>query len=95
MKKAYLFIYSNKVGTRDEVRNVIETIPEILAWRFDIPNSFYLVSEEDADTLADILLERFGKDGLFLVTEISENKQGWLPKRSWHLINNKRLPPKE
>ena len=95
MKKVYIFIYTGRVGTREEVKDVIDSIPEIIAWRSEIPHSFYIVSESNADFLADIFLQRLGKKGLFLVSEISNNYQGWLPKRTWHLLNKKELPPKE
>ena len=95
MKKSYLFIYSNKFGSRDEVRDLIKRTYEIITWRFDIPNSFYLVSESSADDLSEIFLKYSNEEGLFLIVEIKDNYQGWLPERSWSLINDKELPPKE
>ena len=95
MKKSYLFIYSNKFGSRDDVRDLISNTYEIITWRYDIPNSFYLVSESSADDLSEKFLKYSNEEGLFLIVEIKDNYQGWLPERSWSLINDKKLPPKE
>ena len=90
-KRAYLFIYSSDVGTRDEVRDYIDQLPEILNWRYDIPHAFYLVSESSADEITDKVLSFTGGDGRFLIAEVPENSQGWLPRDTWRLLNEK--PP--
>ena len=59
-KRAYLFIYSSDVGSRDEVRDYIDQLPEILNWRYDIPHAFYLVSESSADEITDKVLSFTG-----------------------------------
>ena len=90
-KRAYLFIYSSDVGSRDEVRDYIDQLPEILNWRYDIPHAFYLVSESGADEITDKVLSFTGGDGRFLIAEVPENSQGWLPRDTWRLLNEK--PP--
>jgi hypothetical protein len=97
VKKAYLLIYSNQFGTRDEVRDYINNSSSTIidTWRFDIPNSFYIISEKSADALSKHFLSFSKEKGLFLITEITDNSQGWLPQRSWDLINEKKLPPKK
>ena len=52
MKKVYILFYSNSLGTREEVRDYLDSLSEVLHWRYDIPNVFYLISEENAETLA-------------------------------------------
>ncbi len=89
MRKSYLLVYSNSLGTRDQVKNCLSSIKEVLTWRFDMPNSFYIISENSADEIARSIRNTLGK-GRFILTEISSNKQGWLPSESWYLINNKK-----
>ena len=95
MRKAYLLVYSSTLGTYDEVKACLNQIPEVLTWRKDLPSSFYLISETDATTLARLIRECRGKKGRFLVTELVDNSNGWLPNASWYLMQNKRLKPKE
>jgi hypothetical protein len=50
---------------------------------------FYLISEENAKTLAK-LVHQFSPTGRFLITEFSKkNNQGWLPKETWEFLNEK------
>ena len=88
-RQAYLLVYNDEVGTREQVRDFIDGVPEILNWRYDIPHTFYLVSECSAEELADLLLGFAGKQGRFLIAEVTGNKQGWLPRRTWELLNHK------
>ncbi|WP_421920101.1 hypothetical protein [Marinifilum sp.] len=94
MRKAYLFVYSDNLGTRDEVKNCMDNIPEVYTWRYDMPNSFYIISEYSADEIARAINSYTGKTR-FIVSEITDNKQGWLSEDTWYLINNKTHKPKE
>jgi hypothetical protein len=89
MPKAYIFIYSQRFGDREFVKGVVNRIPEITNWRYDLPNTFYLVSELSADELAKRVTEVAGKKARHLITELSENSQGLLPRKTWHLLNEK------
>lgn len=86
---AYLLIYSSGVGTREDICDFIDSQPEILNWRCDIPHTFYLISESDADELAERILNYTGGDGRFLITEVTENSQGWLQRGAWRFLNEK------
>lgn len=87
MARAYVLIYSDMLGTREEVRDFIDGIPEITFWRYDLPNTFYLVSELSADELSDVVQGLNRKRARFLVIEVGSNKQGWLPRETWSVLN--------
>lgn len=88
-RRAYLFVYAADLGDRDEVKDHLDGLPEVLHWRFDLPNAFYLVSEVSAKELANKI--RPLGNGRFIVTEIPANSQGWLPRRSWEIITKKKV----
>lgn len=91
MSYAYVLIYSNALGTRQEVKDYLDNIPEILDWRYDMPNAFYIVSDEpDADVLAAKLMEQAPEGASFLLLGYTDNSQGLLSKETWSLLNNKR-----
>lgn len=94
MKKAYLFAYNDDFGTREAVKSLLNAIPEITHWRYDMPHCFYVISEASAETLATRFRALSGPKGMFLFTEFRGNEQGWLTNESWHLINNKEYKPK-
>ena len=88
--KAYLFVYDDNCGNREQVKAGLNTIQGLAGWRYDLPSSFYLLSPESAKELAERLREAF-PEGLFVVSEVGSNVWGWLSKQSWHLIENKEL----
>lgn len=95
-KKCYLFLYNSKVGDYATIREVINSLPEIITWRHELDNSFFLISRHKASEISNSFRDVFGHEtGKFLISEITSNKQGWLSTRSWHLINKKAFPPKE
>lgn len=87
MKKTYVFVYSDSLGTFEVVKNCVDNMVSVLDWRTDLPNTFYLVSEASADTLAAEIRKRLGNHR-FLITEYSSNSQGWLNEESWYLLNH-------
>ena len=95
MKKSYLFVYSPSLGTREEVKEFVSSCDIITTWRYEIVSSFFLVSEHSAEIICEEIREYFGeKKGTYIVTELTDNTQGMLESRSWSLINDKKLPPK-
>lgn len=96
MKKSYLFVYNPSLGTRDEVKDFVSTCDLITTWRFELVASFFVVSEHSAQEICKEIKNHFGDaKGKYIVTEMKYNYQGWLEKRSWTVINEKKLPPKE
>jgi hypothetical protein len=90
---SYLFVYNDDLGSADDLKAYADIRPEIVNWkrRFaKLPNSMLLVSPEDAGTLSNIIRERF-PDGSFIIVQVNDvDKNGWLPKSMWDLINNPR-----
>ena len=91
MRKVYLLVYSSSLGNREEVRACIKSLPEIITWRYDMPNTFYMVSEFEAQDISDAIRKYFTGKGRFLVTEVTENRQGLLLKKTWYFIKNKKV----
>lgn len=89
MKQAYLLIYDDEVGTRKEVRKFLDEQSGILHWRYDLPNTFYLISDLSAQELYDIFQSFNEKHGSFIISEVESNTQGWLPRRTWRLLNER------
>ena len=95
MRKCYLLMHANTAASYQQMKVVLNAIPEVKTWRTDIPNCFYVVSETDAKTLANLIREKTGNKGRLIVSEVSGNCYGWLTKESWYFIKNKMVMPKE
>ena len=93
MKKAYIFLYDANVGTRDQVKEVLNQMHSVSTWRFDIPNSFYVISEKSAQALYDEFVSKNGTKGRFMFIEASSNRQGQMLPDTWYLLTNKQHKP--
>lgn len=91
-KKIYLLVYSDSVGNRDDVIAILNVVPQIINWRYDMPNCFYIISTYNANELVDELYRRLSSEQKrFFITEISNNNyEGYLPKETWDFIKSVR-----
>ena len=94
MKKAYVLIYSDSLGARDQVKAWADGSLFVDTWRIDLPHTIYLISEATAQELHEDLEEHLGAKGRYLIMEASDNRQGRLTSESWYLLRNKAHKPK-
>lgn len=87
--KTYLMVYSDKLGDRETVKRILGLMPEISHWRYDMPHSFYLLSEASAQELVSSMVSHLGQASSkrFIIAEITDNRQGYLPRETWNFIN--------
>jgi len=88
MRKAYILVYSSNLGVRSVINECLNSLPEIETWRYDMPNSYYIISEYTASEIANAIRKKI-PNGRFLVSEIETNRQGWLSKDTWDFIKKK------
>ena len=94
MRRAYLLIYGDRTGTRETIKAWANSEPLIITWRTDLPHSFYIISEGTAGQLSVSLRNCVGRRARFLIAEIGENRQGWLPPETWYFFRNKAIKTK-
>lgn len=92
MNKVYIFVHSSDLGTSDEIRDFIDAQREIVNWKRELPNCYYLISPSSAQELSDALQRlRTGKDASkFIVAELTENRQGFLDPNSWTFLRDRK-----
>lgn len=89
-KKSYLLAFSESLGSQEKIKSCLDKLSEVDSWRFDMPYAFYIISDKSASTIASAITSELG-NGRFLITEITSNKQGRLPRAAWTFINDKKL----
>lgn len=91
MRRLFVLLYDDALGTRQELQMAINaTAPIVLEWRFDLPNSFFLISEATAKTIAEAI--RFRRpNGRFVVLEAGGDYWGWDHPETWHMFQNKAI----
>ena len=97
MTWAYLIVFNDALGSRDDVQDFLDTVPEVTYWYSCMPNCVFFTSTFTAGNIADKVLEKFGKGSgqRFLVVEVHKDRQGWLPKKVWHIFQNPEAPRME
>ena len=97
MKKVFLFVHNEGVEKRQYLADILDRMPEVIAWRYDMISCFYIVSESSAKTLAErIRAETGGTLERMIVTAITTDYWGWATQDTWYLVANKApkpLPP--
>ncbi len=88
---AYLIVFGATLGTRKQVLDFLDEQDEVTYWYGCLPNCVFLTSTLTASALARRVRERFG-DHRFLVAEVHEDRNGWLPKAAWHLFRSPEEP---
>ncbi|MEW8050750.1 MAG: hypothetical protein AB2809_10265 [Candidatus Thiodiazotropha sp.] len=95
MKKAYILIYNDIVGTRAQVKEYVDSMSEVWTWRYDMPHVFYIISTYSAEKLTDAFRKKTGDKGRFMFSEVNDNYQGLMLEETWYLLNNKHNKPKK
>lgn len=91
MKKTYLLAYSDVLGTRAQLKTALDHIALVDDWRYDIPHTFYLLSQASAREIAEALQRALGS-GRFIVSEIGDNYWGKGSTDTWRFISGKPAP---
>lgn len=87
MKWAYVFVYDEKFGTREEIKNFLDSRPEVLNWYYCMSNSFFLVSNKTATTLQQLISGINKNNAYFIILDAKTDKNGWLPRKIWEFLN--------
>ncbi len=94
MRKAFLMVYNDELGSREVVKKELDECPLIITWRYDIPHCFYLISESSAENIATALRDTLGK-GKFIIVNVGSDYYGWNSAETWYLLKNKKHKPTE
>jgi hypothetical protein len=87
MNKCYLLVYGATLD-RSLVSAWADRWP-VVNWRFDLPNSIYLISPTDSAAIANSFIETFGRGHLFVITELTTNTQGMLTQETWNFFRER------
>jgi hypothetical protein len=89
MTWAYLLIYNEKLETK-RVTDLIDDNSEITHWVRCLPRSLFLTSTLSAGQISDLIYAEFGSEAgqRWFITEVHKDRQGWLPRSVWYMLNH-------
>lgn len=90
----YLMVFNDKLATRKEVQDFLDTLPEVTYWYACLPSSVFFTATVGAGDISKKVREVLSKDegARFFITEVPADKQGWMPKNVWRLVNHPEEP---
>ena len=95
MRRVYVLMYNDALGTRAEVKTWADNCGMVITWRYDLPHCIYLVSTSSASEISEELRKVAKPGARYLITEVSENRQGLMPAETWYLLRYKKNKPKQ
>jgi hypothetical protein len=100
MKWSYLLLFSEQFMSYDEAKYFLNARDDVTEWLHIFDNVFVLASSNTAMNLASAVLAYAKKNqnvskpkGLYLLTELTDDRNGWLTKAAWNLLNNQTTTP--
>ena len=82
----YILVFSDPVGTKDEVKAFVDSIDEVSNWYLCMSNAIFIRSKYDAASLTAIFREFTNDKGRFMIIDLDTDRSGWLPKRAWEFM---------
>ena len=94
MTWAYIILFNDELGARQAVQEFLDNEPEVTYWFGCLPNSVFFTSTLTAGDIAKKVRSTFGTDSgqRFLVVEVHLDREGWLPRKAWHMFRNPKDP---
>lgn len=91
MRNSYVMIYAAAFAqSHKELTAVLDELDPACDWHAPMPQCLFFTSSLSAFELAEHFERKLGvgPGKLFLVTEVSDNKQGRLADRGWKILND-------
>jgi hypothetical protein len=87
-RHSYLLVINGVRRSRAQVQGFLDTKLEILNWYSIFPNAIFIISEETASQLSDII-RPFVQPDHFIILNVDTDRNGWMPRKAWDFIKNK------
>lgn len=88
MKRAYVISYDLK-GPSANYSDLYEFLKSQGNWWHYLASTWIIISDLSASELADEIRRYTNEGDRFLVTALTKETNGWLPKRAWEWIREK------
>ena len=91
--KSYIFVYSGSVTEREKIIEVLNDIPEVYTWRYDMASCFYILSNSTARLIAESIKRKHPSIGNHVITKLGDEYWGELTEESWYMLEKCAVKP--
>lgn len=85
--KAYIISFYQQEVSDDELMKFLDTQDEILNWRNEFPNTVFVVSNDNAESLTELIAEEFPQSSFIVAEYVRHNSNGLLDEETWEFLN--------
>lgn len=83
--KVYLLVYGPDFGQEHEVLSLLKNLDSVRETNVCLPNCIFIKSSVNAKILSS-KINRLKPNKRFFLSEVSVNRQGWLPRTIWAFL---------
>jgi len=88
MLKPYVVTFNPDIFPRQKLLEHLDTLPAVKNWYAFLPSAVFIISDQSAHALANLLLGKVN-GSYYFVSEIPVGAyNGWLPQAAWEFVNN-------
>ncbi|MBO2566067.1 hypothetical protein [Shewanella algae] len=91
--KSYIFVFNGGSTEREKLIEVLNRVPEIYTWRYDMVSCFYLLSNSTARQIAESIKRQYPSIGRHVITKLGDEYWGELTGESWHFLEKCEVAP--
>jgi len=90
MAKSFVIVFNSKLGARKELADFLNALPYVTYWYGCLPFCLFVTANATANDLFKSINEHFSARAgkRIIITEVGEDRQGWLPKKAWRVLKN-------
>ena len=86
--KAYIVSFYQQEISDDELVEFLESRDEILNLHMEIPNTVFVVSNKNAQSLSRLIEKEFPESSFIVAEYVPYNSDGLLDEESWNFLND-------
>lgn len=84
----YILVFSDSVGSREDVKDFINSRDEIITWYLCMSNAIFIRSKLAATSLQKVFREFTNDKGRFIILDCDTDRNGWLPTKAWQFMRD-------
>ena len=86
--KAYIVSFYQQEISDDELVEFLDSRDEILNLHMEIPNTVFVVSNKNAQSLSRLIEKEFPESSFIVAEYVPYNSDGLLDEESWNFLND-------
>ncbi|MBL0592640.1 hypothetical protein [Aeromonas veronii] len=84
--KSFIFIFNGGADEREKLVKILDQLPEVNTWRYDMLSCIYILSDHTAKEIQEAIKQHYPSIGRHMITSLGNEYWGELTGESWHFL---------